>query len=183
MAGTKTIETNRLILRKGTLNDAQDIFESYASREKVTEFLSWLPHLSVGDTKSYLSNVVLPSYDAGEYSWYVELKETHKVIGNISVVRFKVINDSVRCGELGWVLSDDYWGNGFMPEAATAVLDYLKDEGFVRVEARHNTLNPKSGRVMQKIGMKFEGILRKGGINNKGELVDTAIYSFIIGED
>lgn len=180
MSFTKTFETDRLILRKGTLEDAFDIYNSYASREKVTEFLSWQAHKSINETIEYLTNIVLPNYGTEFYSWYIELKETNKVIGNISVVR---IDKDKKSAELGWVLSDDYWGQGIMPEAGKIVLDYLKTCGFVRIHARHNVANAKSGRVMQKIGMKFEGVLRKAGVDNKGNLIDSAVYSYINGED
>ena len=180
MQFTKTFETQRLVLRKGTLSDCDDIYNSYASRDKVTEFMSWQTHKSVKDTTEYLQNVVLPGYKQEYYCWYIELKETGKVVGNISVVNF---NKEKKSAELGWVLSDDYWGNGIMPEAAKVVLDYLTELGFVRISARHNVENSKSGRVMQKIGMKFEGVLRKSTFDNRGNLIDTAIYSYINGED
>lgn len=180
MEYTKIFETERLILRKGKLQDAEDIFYNYASRDKVTEFLSWQSHKSIEDTISYLTNVVLPNYENESYCWYIELKETHKIIGNISVVK---LSKEKKCVELGGVLSDDYWGKGIMPEAASVVLEYLKELGFVRIASRHNVKNAKSGRVMQKIGMKFEGVLRKAGVDNKGNLVDSAVYSFVVGED
>ena len=63
--------------------------------------------------------------------------------------------------ELGWVIGRKYWGKGYTPEAATKVLDILFDEvGANCVYAGHDVNNTKSGRVMQKIGMKYEGILR-----------------------
>ncbi len=180
MEYTKIFETDRVILRKATLSDTNHIFENYASREKVTEFLSWLPHKSSQDTIDYLNNVVLPDYKKQSYMWFIELKDNNQVIGNISVVN---MNLEKKMAELGWVLSDDYWGRGIMPEVAKVILDYLKQEGFVRIEARHNVKNSKSGRVMQKIGIKYEGVLRKSSYNNKSELVDIAVYSFINGED
>lgn len=176
MEFTKTFETDRFILRKCTIEDAEDIFYYYASRDKVTEYLSWQTHKSVEDTKLYLENVVLPDYDKETYGWFIELKSINKVVGNISIVKF---DKEKKQAELGWVLSNDFWGQGIMPEAAAIILDYVKSLGFVRIEARHNIENPKSGRVMQKIGMQFEGILRKQGLSNKNELVDMAIYSYI----
>ena len=177
---TKTFETDRLILRKGNLEDCEDIFNNYTSKDKVTEFLSWQTHKSIEDTITYLKNVVLPEYEKEFYCWYIELKETHKVIGNVSVVN---LNKDKKYAELGWVLSDDYWGQGIMPEAAKVVLEYLKSLGFVRIEAKHKVENAKSGKVMQKIGMKYEGILRKANLDNKGNLCDVAVYSYINGED
>lgn len=180
MEYTKTFETDRLILRKATIDDAEDIFNNYAGRDKVTEFLSWQTHKSVETTKEYLEKAMLPRYNKENYCWYLVLKETNQVIGCIDVNKF---DKNKKQAELGWVLSDDYWGKGLMPEAGKVVLEYLKSLGFIRICARHNVANLKSGRVMQKLGMKFEGILRKSDLDNKGNLIDMAYYSYINGED
>lgn len=69
-----------------------------------------------------------------------------------------------------------------MPEAGNAVLDYLfRTVGFHRAAATHDVDNPKSGRVMQKIGMKYEGTLRSAGVNNRG-ICDVVCYA-ILSED
>ena len=66
-----------------------------------------------------------------------------------------------------------------MPEAAAAVLKFLFEEvGFNRIAADHDSNNPKSGRVMQKIGMTYEGTLRKAGFNNQG-IIDDVWYSIL----
>ena len=81
--------------------------------------------------------------------------------------------------ELGWVIGKAYWGKGITAEAGMVVRDYLFDEGIVRVSAHHNIENPKSGRVMQKIGMVYEGRLHKYSFNNDGELIDVDVYAII----
>ena len=96
---------------------------------------------------------------------------------------FTKINERDNSVEIGYVLSKKYWKQGIMPEAAKVVLEYLKSLGFVRIEAKHKVENAKSGKVMQKIGMKYEGILRKANLDNKGNLCDVAVYSYINGED
>ena len=179
--GTIVVETERLILRRFKNDDAKQMFENYASREVVTEFLSWLPHTDISQTREYLSNIVVPAYENIEtYRWAIELKSNNQLVGCIDVVKSR---DDKKQAELGWVLSNDYWGKGLMPEAANAVLSLLFKIGYARVHAVHNVDNPKSGRVMQKIGMEFEGILRKYHKNNKGELIDVAMYSIIKEEN
>ena len=124
-----------------------------------------------------MKNFVLPAYDKDDtFRWAIVLKETNEVIGCIDVVR--VDRDKSKA-ELGWVLDDNHWGKGIMPEAGKVVLKYLIDEGFKRIEAHHNIENDKSGKVMQKIGMQYEGTLRKYAKNNNGELVDVKIYAYI----
>ena len=175
---TKSFETERLILRKFEKNDAEHIYNNYASKDNVTEFLSWKSHKTIEDTRSYLENFVLPAYENEDtYRWAIELKETNQVIGCIDVVR---MNKNFKKVELGWVLDDTHWGKGLMPEAARVILDYMVEEGFVRIEAHHNVANPKSGRVMEKIGMQFEGVLRKSAMNNDGELVDMKMYAYVV---
>ena len=69
-----------------------------------------------------------------------------------------------------------------MAEALKAVIDFFMSEvGTNRVFARHDTANPNSGRVMEKAGMKFEGILRRSALNNQG-IVDSACYSILADE-
>ena len=69
-----------------------------------------------------------------------------------------------------------------MPEAAAPVIRFLFNEvGINRVAAAHDYNNPKSGRVMQKIGMKYEGTMRQAGINNQG-IIDEVWYSVLASE-
>jgi len=164
--GTKEIETERLILRRFRSEDAEDMYANWASDPEVTRFLTWPPHQSVEVTKSILADWI-PRYEEGGYfNWVMEYKETGKIIGNISVVK---LDESIRAADMGYCMSRRYWGQGLMPEALIAVMDYLFDEvGLDRVAASHDVNNPKSGRVMEKAGMKMEGILRAAGKNNLG---------------
>ena len=109
----------------------------------------------------------------------MELRETHELIGNISVVK---IDEDTQSVELGWVTGRSWWGNGYTAEAAQRVIDFLFDEvGANRIGARHDSNNPNSGRVMQKAGMKYEGTLRQSDRNNQG-IVDCAYYSVIAAD-
>ena len=173
--GTQTIETERLILRRFELSDAQNMFDNYTSKANVTEYLSWSAHKSIEETKSYLLDCVLPEYDKiNTYRWAIVWKENNEVIGGIDV---RISDESCRRAELGWVIGDDYWGNGIMPEAAKSVINYLFTVGYERIQAIHHIANIKSGRVMQKIGMQFEGILKKFYTDNENNLVDYCIYA------
>ena len=96
----------------------------------------------------------------------IEDKEAHEVIGSISVIW---LNESVCSAEVGYCLSDSYWGKGIMPEALGAVIRFLFDRvGVNRIQATHDPKNPNSGRVMEKCGMQYEGTLRQAGRNNQG---------------
>jgi RimJ/RimL family protein N-acetyltransferase len=164
--GTKTLETDRLILRRFRIEDADDMFNSWASDSEVTRFLTWPTHSGVDVTRYILSDWI-SKYENGDYfNWVMELKDTGKIIGNISVVK---LNKEIESADIGYCMSRAFWGHGFMPEALKSVMDYLFDEvGINRVAASHDVNNPKSGRVMEKAGMKYEGTLRAAGKNNQG---------------
>ncbi|MBR3196505.1 MAG: GNAT family N-acetyltransferase, partial [Clostridia bacterium] len=165
-AGTQRIETDRLILRRFRLEDAEDMYANWASDPEVTRFLTWPAHSSVDVTKSLLADWISRYEDGGYFNWVMEHKDIGKAIGNISVVRLK---ESIDAAEMGYCMSRAYWGQELMPEALRAVMDYLFDVvGLNRVAACHDANNPKSGRVMAKAGMKQEGILRAAGKNNLG---------------
>ena len=84
--GTKTIETPRLILRKFTLADAEQMYANWASDPEVTAFLTWTAHKNAEETKAILSSWI-PFYQKNTfYNWAMVLKQSGEVIGNVSVV-------------------------------------------------------------------------------------------------
>ena len=172
---TKLFETERLILRRVEMTDADDMFNNYCNSDTVTKYLGWDTHQSIENTKEFIANVALPKYNEEyAYLWVLVLKETNEVVGSLEVSKIDLKHKSAM---IGWVLSEKYWGQGLMPEAARVVRDYIFDEGFVRLWAYHNVENPKSGRVMQKIGMLHEGTLKKYSFDNKGNFIDCELYA------
>ena len=177
--GTQVIETERLILRPYTVCDAEDMYRNWASSDEVTRYLTWPTHASADTTRELLELWAESYQDPAVYHWGITLKGRDAVIGDISVVH---MNEKTAAAELGWCIGQAWWGQGIMPEAALAVRDYLFDRaGFHRLEARHDKNNPKSGRVMQKIGMQYEGTRRAADINNQG-ICDLVLYA-ILRED
>lgn len=174
--GTKTIETERLLLRKFTPDDADDMFNNWASDPDVTRYLTWPAHNCVDGTKWVLS-MWIPQYEDGKvFNWAIYYKETDEVIGNISVVQ---LDEGIESADIGYSLGKAFWGKGIMPEALKAVINFLFDEvGLNRIAAGHDVNNPKSGRVMEKAGMKKEGVLRQAGKNNTG-ICDVVHYSIL----
>ncbi|NLM21557.1 MAG: GNAT family N-acetyltransferase [Peptococcaceae bacterium] len=156
--GTPQLETERLILRKLTLQDADDIF-AYGSDPEVSRFMTWETHKSIEEARSFI-NIILDKYEKDEAGeWGIVLKSTGKLIGSVGIPRYDLKNKSA---EIGYVLSRKYWGQGIMPEAVSRVLQFAFEEmGLNRIESCHSLPNEKSGRVMQKVGMSFEGVIRE----------------------
>lgn len=174
--GTQRLETERLVLRRFTMDDVQATYANWCSDPEVARYTTWQAHADAGVTRGLLEDWT-SRYDRPDYyNWVLELKDTGEIIGNCAVVR---INDEIDEVELGWCMSRAQWGKGYMPEAARAILRYLFDVvGANRVCAKHDVENPKSGRVMQKIGMRFEGVRRQGYLGTRGYR-DAACYAIL----
>jgi [ribosomal protein S5]-alanine N-acetyltransferase len=165
------LETERLILRKITRDDAEDMY-SYASNEEVTRDVTWDTHSSLSDTVEFI-HTFLSQYDA---LWGIELKENGTFIGTVHFVWWQPEHNSA---EIGYVLSKEYWGKGIITEAAMAVISFGFDRmNLVRIQARCFLENKGSERVMNKLGMSFEGIGRKV-MYVKGEHRDLKVYSIV----
>ena len=160
--GTVTIETIRLILRKFERTDANDMFHNWASDPEVCKYLSWGPHKDISASKKRIK-YILQSYSYPDtYQWAIVLKNRKHVIGSISVEIKNTLDSSC---EIGYCIGREFWNQGIMTEALRAVMHYLFYEiGYQKIVAKHDLLNPASGRVMQKAGMKFTEIIEKVGI-------------------
>lgn len=173
--GTKTIRTERLVLRRFTPDDADAMFANWANDERVTRYLTWTPHGSAEFTRQLLTAWCAEYGRDDYYNWAIT--ENGTPIGNISVV---LVNGKHEYACIGYCLGHDRWGRGIMTEAARAVIDFLFDEvGFNRIEISHATKNPASGRVAQKCGLTYEGTKREFYRTPSGEMHDIAFYSVL----
>ena len=173
-----TLTTERLILRPMRQSDAEDM-NRYAHREDVTEFLLWSPHPSLSYTREYL-RYIESRYVLGDfYDWAVIEKASGRMIGTCGFTSFNCSSDSA---EVGYVLNPAYWGKGIATEALTRVLRFGFEElKLHRIEARFICGNDRSRRVMEKVGMTFEGVLREGMLI-KGNYTDIGICSILQSE-
>lgn len=178
--GTQRIETDRLILRRYVIEDADAMYKNWASDSEVTKFLTWQPHSSVEVSRSIIENWLKEYSDEKYYQWAIVLKDNgNEPIGGISVVH---MNEDISMVHIGYCLGRAWWRRGIMSEALKAVMDFMFDTVEVnRVESRHDPMNPNSGKVMQKCGMKYEGTLRSADRNNQG-ICDACYYALLRSE-
>lgn len=169
------LETERLILRKVESKDLEDMFY-YCSKKEVSKYVTWDTHQTLSDTKEFLG-FVLNQYLNGKVApWAIEYKETRKMIGTIDFVTWQPKHNSA---EVGYVISPDYWDKGITTEATKELIRFgFEKMDLVRIQARCFTENIGSARVMEKAGMTFEGILRKG-MKIKGKHWDLKMYSIL----
>ena len=177
--GTKRLETARLILRPFEEKDGPAMFQNWTGDPEVTRFLTWPTHPSALVSTQLAAYWEQESQNQDVYQWAIVPKSLGEPIGSLAVVSHQ---DEIAQCELGYCIGKAWWGQGLMPEAVKAVIRYLiREVGMNRVEARHDVRNPNSGRVMQKVGMTFEGILREAGKNNQG-VCDVAVYAVLAKE-
>lgn len=178
--GTQRIETDRLILRRYVIEDADAMYKNWASDSEVTKFLTWQPHSSVDVSRGIIENWLKEYSDEKYYQWAIVLKDNgNEPIGDISVVH---MNEDISMVHIGYCLGRAWWRRGIMSEALKAVMDFMFDTVEVnRVESRHDPMNPNSGKVMQKCGMKYEGTLRSADRNNQG-ICDACYYALLRSE-
>lgn len=104
--GTKTIETDRLILRRFQMEDAEKMYQNWASDPEVTKFLTWPTHESVEVTKKVLESWISDYEKPDDYQWCMALKESGEPIGSISVV---AQNEKAESAEIGYCIGKAYW--------------------------------------------------------------------------
>ncbi len=174
--GTQKLETKNLILRNFNESDAEQMFDNWASDERVTKFLRWKPHQSPEESKKLCKLWEDMSKEKANYQWAIIEKETNYTIGSIGLVD---TDEKMKSCEIGYCIGHNWWGKGYASEALREILKFIDDIGFVRIYAMHHVLNEKSGRVLIKNDFKYEGILKKFDVNNDGEFIDVKIYSKI----
>ena len=174
--GTQVIETERLVLRRFTAEDAEAMYRNWASDSEVTKFLTWPTHKSPEVTRAVLSDWIPRYQDDNYYQWAIELRNLGEPIGSIAAVGLNEEADSVH---VGYCIGRRFWHQGIMSEAFSAVIDFFFDQvGANRVESRHDPNNPYSGMVMRKCGLKYEGTLRSSDRNNQG-ICDASWYGIL----
>ncbi|MBI2847682.1 MAG: GNAT family N-acetyltransferase [Chloroflexi bacterium] len=154
-----TLETERLILRLFTLDDAPEIYRLLQERD-VADTLLNVPHpYEKGMAEQWIGAQQEAFGKRQSVNFAIVHKEEGFLIGSVSLGN---INRAHGNAELGYWVGKPYWNQGYCTEAARAVLGYgFATLGLNRIYARHMTRNPASGRVMQKLGMKHEGTLRQ----------------------
>jgi len=170
------IATKRLVLRRPRMSDAGDIFDNYAADLEVTRYVTWRPHKDKSEVAPFLQSR-LARWDSGEeYSWAITRLQEGRVIG--------MIGCRVRehAADIGYVLSRNHWNRGYITEAAKAIVDWASSLEFIyRVWAVCDVENKASARVLEKVGMQRERILRRYIVhpNVSPEPRDCFVYSKI----
>ncbi len=150
-----TIETDRLVLRRPLVSDADTVFARYAGDPAVTRFLGWRTHRSVGDTQLFLASCDAEWRQSGVGPYLIQSREDGELLGSAGL-RLA----SPQQAAIGYLLARDAWGRGYATEALRALRDLAMRLGVLRLSALCHPEHRASWRVMEKCGFTREGILR-----------------------
>ena len=150
------IQTERLLLRKPRLDDASAIFEGWAQDQEVTRYLTWTPHQHLEQTLAFVQSCLLAWEQETRFPYMITLKESGEVIGMIDP---RIEGPKVG---VGYGAARSHWGKGYVTEATRAIIEWaFQQPAIYRVYATTDVDNLASRRVLEKVGMQCEGILRK----------------------
>lgn len=134
-----TLETDRLILRKMTLDDAEAVF-AYASDPEVTRYVLWETHRSVEDSRAFLELAISKYESGGKPDWGIVYKGDHRFVGTCRIVSWEPAHARA---ELGYALSRGYWGRGLMAEAVRTMIYFgFERMGLNRIEVAASPRTP-----------------------------------------
>ena len=142
--------TKRLLLRKLKREDAESIFNNWASDSEVTKYVTWTAHETIEQTKQIVDLWIKEYENPKTIRYGIVLKGKDELIGAIDVVDY--VNG---CPEIGYCLSRKHWNKGYMTEACNALLDYLFAIGYKTIVIEADENNIGSNRVISKCGFKF----------------------------
>lgn len=167
------IETERLRLRKIEPADLENMF-AITSDPEVPKCMNWQPHRDIAETRESIEEYTR-GYATGDcFRWAIAWKADNRFIGFMAV---KPVFQHNRVN-IGYWLGRPYWGRGIMAEALQAMIRLCFESlGVNRVEADHFEDNPASGRVMEKAGMRYEGLLEQYCLGKDGKYHGCRFYS------
>jgi len=179
MNAIPTLETERLILRPFSHDDAKEV-QRLAGDFAVAETTLTIPHPYEDGMAEEWIGTHEKIFQAGtEIVFAITDKIEKYLIGAIGISQ---INTQFEKAEIGYWIGKPYWNKGYCTEAVQAVLKYcFENLKLNKVYAMHFTNNPPSGRVMEKAGMTKEGLLRQN-VKKGGKFIDTPVYGILRSE-
>lgn len=172
------LETKRLILRKPSLKDIEDIYEGLSEYEVAKRLVGVSYPYEKKSGIDWIKRAIKSWNKQEKYHFLVELKSERKVIGCMSLAEVNKFNGTAKTGS--WI-NKKYWRNGYITEAKIAVNDFAFNVLKLRkLETQVFTDNVASNAVQKKVGYKLEGVKRKS-IKSKttGKIYDVNMYGML----
>jgi ribosomal-protein-alanine N-acetyltransferase len=172
----KDLRGKRIFLKEVDLEILDDVHE-YSTIPSFYEFLEFPPFKSLEDTKKYLKKLISRMNCKNAHYWSINTIAPKKTIGTIGVLN---IDWRRMNGDFGYGLSPSHWGKGYATEAIGLVLGYLFSEpSFYKLSTMTHFNNKRSIKILEKFGLKKEGILKKYYLSYDGNRSDAFVYSIL----
>ena len=153
------LETERLILRPLAITDTETAFFGWTGDAKANEFVSWLPHKTLGDCIEWLKEIDWEQQETEKanprdnYIWGFVLKDTGELFGSGGLIW----EDSYKLYQVGYSINKAHWNKGYTTEAMRAILSYAKKTlGLKKVAGGHAKANHGSAGVLKKLGFVYD---------------------------
>lgn len=177
--GTQDIETDRLVLRQFHKCDEFSVWKNWASDPEVQSLYSEPVYTTLEEVQVLLEKYINAYENDGYYRWAIINKSSSECIGQIAIFSTSSVNHS---GEIEYCIGREFQNTGYATEATIAVISYgFTQVGLHRIQICHKENNTPSKRVIEKCGLKFEGVLRDYFYMN-GSYVNRHYYSILSSE-
>ena len=170
-----TLKTSRLVLSQFTMCDAERV-ALLAGDARVSEMTTHVPHpYPIELAKKWIRTHHQQSKN-NNFIFAIRQKETSLLIGCINLD----VNNSHNKAAVGYWIGVDYWGQGICSEALHKIIDFgFKVKKLNRIWAQHKSQNIASAKVMLKVGMQAEGVLRQDFKSSQNEYSDICVKSIL----
>lgn len=177
----RELETKRYLLRVPKMEDAEEIYEKWGSdKEKVAEYKYHNVHKSLIETKGLLQGAIIEA-EEGIPFWFIESKKSGEIIGYIKISEY---SEKDKLADVTFYFLENWRRDGSAEEVLGKVMEFLFTEKTFETmvikfydREKEDTRNLSS--ILERIGMKREGVLRNRMINNNGERINKIIYSIL----
>ncbi|GGL60914.1 GNAT family N-acetyltransferase [Sporolactobacillus putidus] len=179
--GTQTIETDRLLLRRFTLNDANDMLKNWINDEEVQLNYGEPVYENIDSVTELLNHWIAAYCNDEYYRWAIILRENNENIGQIA---FCDIDLNHNYADVEYCIGRSYQRKGYASEALSALIKFTFEKtGLNRLQAFHRGRNMSSGKVLQKSMMNYEGTLRQSFFYKDENEYDDRVYYGILKDD
>lgn len=177
--GTTTIETDRLILRRFTFNDANDTLKYWASKAEVQQMYSEPVYSTIEEVNGLIQKYIDGYKSNDYYRWAVIEKNGKSCIGQIA---YFLVDTTNHFAEIEYCIGTEFQNKGYITEAARAIIRFgFEKIGLNKIQISTKSINAPSRRVIEKCGFTYEGTLREYFYFN-GMYVDRLYYSMLRNE-
>lgn len=177
----KELETQRYLLRIPRIEDAEEIYEKWGKdTEKVAEYKYHNVHKNLIETRGLLKAAIIEAEGRTPF-WFIESKENGEIIGYIKVLEY---SEKDKIAEVIFYFLENWRRDGSPEEVIGRVIEFLfKEKTFETMVVKFYDRDEKDTKllssVLERIGMKREGVLRHRMINNEGKKINRITYSIL----